>query len=314
MSGELQKYQALPISCMGDIERMGQLLASTNLFGTNNPADGFVIASMCHQQGISYMEYMQTYHFIKGKVSKRADAIQAAFQDLGGEIEIEQRDEKGTVIKLVFGKTKYTSRCVWEEIKTEPFATTQNYATPRKRMQMMWARAISDGVRTVCPKAVSGFYTPEEVETFDAEATVTPEAATKRAKKVQEQAQPTAQQPQQPQQPQTVVAQVSQPVYTQPQQTAQAPKDYSEEAEASRPTPVQQQQPTAQEQEPTPFTIIEDQKNPDYSLCPIQGPLYRIPWNEMPDGHLSAALEVNMPEGYITFVRNLIINRNTTQQ
>jgi hypothetical protein len=307
MSGELQKYQALPISCMGDIERMGQLLASTNLFGTNNPADGFVIASMCHQQGISYMEYMQTYHFIKGKVSKRADAIQAAFQDLGGEIEILQRDEKGTVITLVFGKTKYTSKCVWEEIKGEPFASTQNYATPRKRMQMMWARAISDGVRTVCPKAVSGFYTPEETEDFTVEATVAPEAATKRAKKVQEQAQvqPTAQ-------PQQVTAQVSQPVYTQPQ--AQEPVVYNAEADASRPTPVQQpQQPTAQEQEPTPFTIINDQQNPDYSLCPIQGHLFRTPWEKMPTEHLEAAMTVQMPLGYINYVSNLIQARKTTQ-
>jgi hypothetical protein len=311
MSGELQKYQALPISCMGDIERMGQLLASTNLFGTNNPADGFVIASMCHQQGISYMEYMQTYHFIKGKVSKRADAIQAAFQDLGGEIEILQRDEKGTVITLVFGKTKYTSKCVWEEIKGEPFASTQNYATPRKRMQMMWARAISDGVRTVCPKAVSGFYTPEEVETFDAEATVTPEVATKRAKKVQEQqSKPTA-----PAQPQVVQAQVSAPVYTQPQPTAQEMTAYNAEAEASRPVVVQQQaQPTAQEQEPTPFTIIEEQKNPDYSLCPIQGHLFRVKWETMPNEHLDAALTVAMPQGYLNYVQNLLTARKTTQQ
>jgi hypothetical protein len=33
-------------------------------------------------------------------------------------------------------------------------------------MQMLWARAVSDGVRTVDPGVVAGIYTPEEVNEF----------------------------------------------------------------------------------------------------------------------------------------------------
>ena len=37
-----------------------------------------------------------------------------------------------------------------------------NWATPRSRMQMLWARVVSDGVRTMAPEICSGIYTPEE--------------------------------------------------------------------------------------------------------------------------------------------------------
>ena len=38
------------------------------------------------------------------------------------------------------------------------------YRTNRSRMQMIWARCVSDGVRVVCPAACQGVYTPEETE------------------------------------------------------------------------------------------------------------------------------------------------------
>ena len=40
------------------------------------------------------------------------------------------------------------------------------YSTPRARMQMLWARCVSDGVRVVAPECVQGIYTPEETADF----------------------------------------------------------------------------------------------------------------------------------------------------
>jgi hypothetical protein len=34
-------------------------------------------------------------------------------------------------------------------------------------MQMLWARVISDGVRTLAPEIVYGIYTPEETQDFE---------------------------------------------------------------------------------------------------------------------------------------------------
>jgi hypothetical protein len=41
-----------------------------------------------------------------------------------------------------------------------------NYATPRARMQMLWARTVSDGVRSICPGATRRRYTPTEIADF----------------------------------------------------------------------------------------------------------------------------------------------------
>ena len=53
----------LPATNMADFVEIGRLLAQTGMFGTNNPAEGFVIAAMCHQSGLTYIEFMQQYHF-----------------------------------------------------------------------------------------------------------------------------------------------------------------------------------------------------------------------------------------------------------
>lgn len=276
----VKHIQSLPVVDMHDIANVGNMLAQTDLFGTRNPSDGFAIACMCHQEGISFMEFMRSYHFIKGKISKRADKIQADFQAMGGEIEIAQRDADGAVVKLTFGKTKYTSRCVWSEIKDEPFAKTQNYATPRKRMQMMWARAISDGVRTVCPQAVAGVYTPEEIEAFDEERhePVKIDAA-EAAKRVDAAAATTTA---------TAFSKTEQP----------AAKDNAKPTRA------------AADAEPTPFEMIDTPATAtapiDVSVCPVPGPMFGKPWASMPLEHLKAAetlTNAEMTPGHIEAIR-----------
>ena len=56
------------------------------------------------------------------------------------------------------------------------------YSTPRARMQMLWARCVSDGVRVVAPECVQGIYTPEETSDFvEVPCTPTRGAATSNA-------------------------------------------------------------------------------------------------------------------------------------
>jgi len=290
MSGELMKIQNLPMATMNDFVTVGQYLSKSGLLGINSAEQGFLVACTCHQTGISFIEFKQTYHIINNQLSKRSDKMQADFQKAGGVIEIVQKDSDGSIVKLTHGKTSYTSRCIWEEIKVEPFAKTKNYETPRKRMQMMWARAISDGVRTVFPEVAAGVYTPEEVETFDVEAparaTVTPEEATRMATG---QSGPSSAKP--------IEATVSQPVYTAPvQPTVLHPVSPSPVA----PIQPQQAQQMAQQQEnePTPFTVLNDQANLDYTICPVEGTLFRMPWAQMPMDYLEAAMSLNIDQKY----------------
>lgn len=178
----------LPVTSANDITVYGGIISQTQQFGVINPAEGALIFMMCYQQGWSLYEFATTFDFMHGKVSKKTDAMISDFEARGGTREIKQRTTECAEVVLTFGKKTYTSRLTWEECKQEPFvyagrqenilaalksgdtsrlSIKDKYATPRSRMQMLWARVHSDGIRVVCPEAVKGNYTPEEVDDFD---------------------------------------------------------------------------------------------------------------------------------------------------
>ncbi len=175
----------IPITCAADLQWYGQMAAASQMFGAISPPEGVMICGICHQTGISWLEFAETFNIMHHRISKRTDAILADFQERGGVCEIVSRTDEKAEAKFTFGKTKYTSTVKWDDCLTEPFiyqgkeeaivnsiaanntaalVMKPKYRTKRSRMQMMWARCVSDGVRVVCPAACQGVYTPEEVE------------------------------------------------------------------------------------------------------------------------------------------------------
>lgn len=159
------------------IEYMGPIIAQSKMAGCDNVAQGKVLASMQVMRGIPLDEIIKTYHFIEGKLSMRSEAMLHKFRDqYGGKHVILRRDPEVVAIRLTDRHGVTTERSLsWEEIKDEPFTQKpkskggglkDNYATPHKRMQMMWARLVSDTVRAVEPGVVAGTYTPEEIGDF----------------------------------------------------------------------------------------------------------------------------------------------------
>ena len=179
------KKNILPIACMNDIAVMGDYVGRSQMFGAKNQAEGMMIVGICQQEGWSYADFMAYFDIIKGKLSKKPAAMLADFTQRGGTYTIVQRDGDGAVIEFKRGKQTYRSSCLWDDIKKEPLpydvkesdavamlAAGQvpplkpKYATPRSRMQMLWARCVSDGLRAFDPSCCKGIYTPEEVEDF----------------------------------------------------------------------------------------------------------------------------------------------------
>jgi len=158
----------LPIHSMQDLVVVGQMLAQTDMVGARNPAEGFTVACICHQQGITFAQFADTYHLSFGRLSKRADAMLADLHKLGGSHVIKNRDSELASIQISYGKIKNREFSLsHEEAQGEEFyRKNPKYKTPRGRTQMMWARVVSDGVRAVCPEAAAGYYTPEEIEDF----------------------------------------------------------------------------------------------------------------------------------------------------
>lgn len=155
-----------------ELMEAGQLVAASEMFGKINPASGYMIASICDQKGISYLEFSETYNWMHGAPTMKADAMLAKFCEMGGRYKMIDRTPEKASIEVEYDGQKHTFSITWDEVKDEPFTqkygggVKSNYATPRKRMQSLSSRAVSDAVHTICPQACKGIYTTEEADTF----------------------------------------------------------------------------------------------------------------------------------------------------
>jgi hypothetical protein len=145
----------------------------TNNDGEYSPrqlALGAGFALTCLMEGMTPMAFARKWHVIKGKPSMKADAMLADFEMIfGGKYEqLSRTDEKSEIKLKVEGRKEQKYSLTWEEIKDEDYTKdrngnrSKNYSTPRRVMQMLWARCVSDAIRAYCPAVVAGVYTPEE--------------------------------------------------------------------------------------------------------------------------------------------------------
>jgi len=170
------------------LAEFGKAIMHSEMFGAKNASQGMVLAMECAARQIPPMTLAQKYDIIHGRLSMKATAMLAGFHELGGKHRVIKRDSDQAEIELTIDGETHVFGLTWAEALGEPFvyvgkesdvaaklykgATDKltiktKYQTPRSRMQMLWARVVSDGVRTVRPEIVSGCYTPEEIGDFD---------------------------------------------------------------------------------------------------------------------------------------------------
>lgn len=281
---------------MQALETFGNYIFQSNMFGARNPAEGFVIGITCQQEGMTLLQFKERYHVMMGQVTIKSEAMLANLLELGGEYEIQARTPDRVAIKLTYKKASFLSEIKWEDIKDEAYtrankdANGKNYAdnvpieqrrykdnwsTPRRRMQMMWARAVSDGVRTVCPLATRGHYTPEEAVDFDEPKVV------------------------------NVTPSVAPAAYPQEAETAPAAPATAPAAPVAEVLPPQEPptvppaatQPTAPAATPAMFKN-DGPADLDYTVCKIDGPMFGKKWSDMNMENLRLALEITHPQIY----------------
>lgn len=163
----------VPINNVSELLQVGKMLETSGMFGTGNSGQGMVIAATCLQENISFLQFKRTYHIVQGVPSMRSDAMLAGMCKMGGCYKILSRTPDKAEIFARFKDAEGTFGLTWDEAKQEKFVygkdgktIKDNYATPRARMQMLWARVVSDAVRAVAPEVVAGIYTPEETADF----------------------------------------------------------------------------------------------------------------------------------------------------
>ena len=168
---DLVVKNTLPVKSIAELEAIGTLFERSGMFGCTQQGQGLVLAMTCVMENKTPLEVVETYHIIDGRPSKRADAMLASLIELGGSYKIIERSPTCAKIELKYKDASYTETYTWEEAQKEPYVyqkdgktLKKNWATPRARMQSLWARVTSDGVRVVCPLANRGNYTPEEIQ------------------------------------------------------------------------------------------------------------------------------------------------------
>ena len=174
----------LPMPCesMSEIEAIGEFMARSGMFGIETVEQGKVVALSCYMEKTTPLQFKRKYHLIDGNPTMRADAMLAEFHTkCEGSHEVLVRTPDEAKIRLHDRYEIATDfSLTWEEAQLEPFVWSvkkkkngekvkvlkHNWKTPRARMQMLWARVVSDAVRAIAPEVVAGTYTPEEAREF----------------------------------------------------------------------------------------------------------------------------------------------------
>lgn len=164
----IQVVQAAPAQVvpMADMERMAKAIASSGLFGVKNSEQALALMLVAQAEGLHPATAARDYHVIQGRPALKADAILTRFQQAGGSVKWTSYADSR--VAAIFSHPQGGSVEVdWtmERAKAAGLGTKDNWKSyPR---QMLRARVISEGVRTVFPGSCCGVYTPEEVQDFE---------------------------------------------------------------------------------------------------------------------------------------------------
>lgn len=156
---------AYPVS---DLERMARAFAASKLFGVQNSDQALALCLVAQAEGRHPASAAQDYHIISGRPAKKADAMLRDFLASGGKVEWHTlSDEKADA--TFSHPAGGAARIDWTMDRAKA-AGINNPMWKKYPRQMLRARVVSEGVRTVCPGATSGMYVPEEVHDIVADA------------------------------------------------------------------------------------------------------------------------------------------------
>jgi hypothetical protein len=161
----LRPDQQMP-STLADIERMAQSVAKSGLFpGMKTQEQAMALMLLAHAEGMHPAIAARDYDVIQGRPAKKAEAMMRDFMRSGGAIEWHELSD--AVAEATFshpqgGKLKLR----WDMDRASKAGLGGKPMWKQWPRQMLRARLISEGVRTVFPLATSGMYVPEEVQDF----------------------------------------------------------------------------------------------------------------------------------------------------
>jgi RecT family len=125
------------------------------------------LMAVAQAEGLHPATAARDFHIIQGRPALKADAMLARFQNAGGKVEWKDyTDERVTGLFTHPNGGELAVTWTIEQAQriglVKPGSGWQKF--PRA---MLRSRCISEGIRSVFPGSVTGFYSPEEVADFD---------------------------------------------------------------------------------------------------------------------------------------------------
>lgn len=158
---------------MDAVTKLGQVYAASGFFGAVTASTATASIINAALEGISPLEYRAKYHtFEDGTTSVKSDYIQREFHRLGGEWDFKEWTPE--VCDMIFtykGKT-LPMRVTIDEFKANKVAVGKDGKTLKANWakfprEMLKARCMATAIRAICPEALGGMYTQEEVADLD---------------------------------------------------------------------------------------------------------------------------------------------------
>lgn len=145
-----------------DIERMAIAMAKSKLFGLASPEQAITLMLLAQAEGLHPAAAARDYHIIQGRPSLKADTMLARFIQAGGKVEWHALSDDQAA--ATFSHPQGGSvRLDWTLDRAKRAGLLKNDMWAKYPRQMLRARLVSDGVRTIFPGVIAGLYAPEEI-------------------------------------------------------------------------------------------------------------------------------------------------------
>lgn len=148
---------------MPDLQTMAKAVAKSGLFGAKNEDQALALMLVAQSEGLHPASAARDYDIIQGKGSKKSEAMMRDFLKAGGSVKWHALTD--SMADATFSHPQGGEvRIDWDMKRAAKANLSEKDMYKKFPRQMLRARCISEGVRTVCPLATGGMYTPEEVQ------------------------------------------------------------------------------------------------------------------------------------------------------
>lgn len=180
---------------------MAKLIYMSQMIAGIKDADmAFMVLMECEVTGQTLFQWAEENHIVGTRPTMKYDAMIAAYNQLPNcKFEFLEKSADRCAIALTDNGIRKEFSLTWADLQKEsiPYVGKESeivaklakgetpplkdkYATPRSRAVMMYARLVSDAIRSTRPEVTKGKYTPEEVEDFDPASVVVTSPEVKR--------------------------------------------------------------------------------------------------------------------------------------